>query len=113
MPGVAAGSITFTSRSGALAKPNAFATSTRSRSTERIAPWVAKYTIQNTPIEMMNTAAPWLTPNQMIANGTHARPGIGRSTRLIHANRPSATGDMPVRTPSATPAAEPANRPIV
>ena len=34
---------------------------------------------------MINTAAGVLTPNQMMANGTQARPGIGRRTRTIHA----------------------------
>jgi hypothetical protein len=57
MPGVAAGSSTFTSRSGPLRKPKASASSINSRSTPRIAPCAAKKTIQNTPMEMMNTAA--------------------------------------------------------
>ena len=103
MPGMAAGSRILNRRSGAERKPKASATSIRSRSTARIAPCAAKNTIQNTPMAMMNTAAVGVTPNQMMANGTQARPGIGRSTRTTQEVASSARRNMPVSTPSAMP----------
>ena len=74
MPGNAAGNSTFTSFSGPELKPNASATSIRSRSPPRIAPCAAKKTIQKQPIAIMKTAAVWSMPNHRIANGTQARP---------------------------------------
>ena len=61
---------------------------------------------------MMKTAALGVTPNQMMAKGAQARPGIGRSSRTTHEVRSSATRDMPVRTPTATPSAAPITSPI-
>ena len=68
--------------------------------------------LKSLPIAMMNTAAWGLTPNQMIANGTQARPGIGRSSRTTQAVVSSAIRDMPVNTPSAMPRPAPVKRPM-
>lgn len=108
---MAAGNRILVSRDQGEPKPKAWATSTRSRSTPRTAPWVAKNTIQKTPMAMMNTAASGWTPNQMIANGTQASPGMGRSRRTIQAVTASNHRNMPLRRPSAMPAPAPTPRP--
>jgi hypothetical protein len=111
MPGVDAGRRILTRRAKPERKPKAWATSTRSRSTARTAPWVAKNTIQNTPTAMMNTAAEGCTPNQMMAKGTHASPGMGRSTRTTQAVALSKVRNIPLAMPSPTPAPTPTPRP--
>ncbi|MFT3953036.1 MAG: hypothetical protein QM722_00935 [Piscinibacter sp.] len=62
---------------------------------------------------MMNTAAEGATPNQMIAKGTQASPGTGRSTRTTQEVSRSIGRYMPVSTPSAMPSAEPVISPSV
>jgi hypothetical protein len=56
---------------------------------------------------MMNTAADGSTPNQMIANGTQASPGMGRRMRTTQAVASSAARDIPTAIPSAIPAPTP------
>ena len=60
---------------------------------------------------MMNTAAEGWTPNQMMAKGTQARPGIGRSRRTIQAVSASKPRNIPTTMPSAIPAPVPTARP--
>ncbi len=60
---------------------------------------------------MMKIAAVASMPNQRMANGTQARPGIGRSTRMTHASEASSVSDMPVATPRPTPSVQPITSP--
>jgi len=61
---------------------------------------------------MMKVAAAGEMPNQMIANGTQARPGIGRSTRTTQDKAVSSDLISPQATPSASPRPEPSTRPL-
>ncbi len=110
MPGVAAGSRILTRRWNGPRKPKAWATSTRSRSTPRTAPWVAKNTIQNTPTAMMNTAAEGSTPNQMMAKGTRRGRGSGAADAPPRRSPPRsrATCRPPARGRSRRPRRRPA-----
>jgi len=50
-------------------------------------------------------------PNQRMANGTQAKPGMGRNTRMTHASEASSVSDMPVATPRPTPSTQPIRSP--
>jgi hypothetical protein len=64
------------------------------------------------PIKMMNPAAEAVSPNQMIANGIHARGGIGRRSSIRGSRKASKRRSQPIMIPIGMPTTSDMPRPM-